>query len=234
MTPFHAHTLQLISMIVAVTAAGISLLCWYNHRGGPGLRGWAAALLMSSIGYVLFSLRGEGTSFRFILAGNAVFVAGYACMWMGMRRFNDSTLATELMASVVVALTIVFSALFTIAWQVDSVRGQSMVFSLVIALLAAAAAWEAWHGGKVDGLRSRAIVAYGLAAIALCRLVRAGSLLAQNIGWIHIPDGRAIRGLMDYGVTVAIVVVTFGLVLLTNERFEREHALTLDEPEAAS
>ena len=38
---------------------------------------------------------------------------------------------------------------------------------------------------------------------------------------------------MDYGVTVAIVVVTFGLVLLTNERFERDHSRSLDEPEAS-
>ncbi len=230
MTPFHAPTLQLVSMIVAVTAAGISMLCWYSHRGGPGLRGWAAALLMSSLGYVLFGLRGEYTSFRFILAGNAAFVAGYTCMWMGMRRFNDPTLSTELMASVVVAFTIVFSALFTIAWQVDPLRGQSMTFSLVISLLAAAAGWEAWRGGRIDGLRSRPIVACGLAAIALARLLRAASLLAQNMGWIGVPDGRALRGLMDYGVTVAIVVVTFGLVLLTNERFEREHARALDEP----
>ena len=234
MTPFHAQTLQLVSMIVAVTAAGISLLCWYNHRGGPGLRGWAAALLMSSIGYVLFSMRGDNTSFRFILLGNAVFVAGYACMWMGMRRFNDPTLSTELMASVVVAFTIVFAALFTIAWQVDPLRGQSMTFSLVISLLAAAASWEVWRGRPIDGLRSRPVVAYGLAAIALARLLRAASLMAQNIGWIQVPDGRAIRGLMDYGVTVAIVVVTFGLVLLTNERFEREHSRSIDGPEASS
>lgn len=234
MTPFHAPTLQLVSMIVAVTAAGISLLCWYNHRGGPGLRGWAAALLMSSVGYVLFSLRGGDTSFRFILLGNAAFVAGYTCMWMGMRRFNDPTLSTELMASVVVAFTVVFSALFTIAWQVDPGRGQSMVFSLVISMLAAVAAWEARRGGRTDGLRSRSVVAYGLAAIALARLLRAASLLGQNVGWIQAPDGRALRSLMDYGVTVAIVVVTFGLVLLTNERFEREHARALEEPEPSS
>lgn len=229
MTPFNAPTLQLVSMIIAVTAAGISLLCWYNHRGGPGLRGWAAALLMSSLGYFLFSLRGENTSFRFILLGNAVFVAGYTCMWMGMRRFNDSSLKTELMAAVVVAFTIVFSALFTIAWQVDPLRGQSIVFSLVIAMLAAAASWEAWRGGRRDGLRSRSIVAIGLAAMAVFRLVRAASLLAQNFSLLQVPDGRAIRGMMDYGVTVAIVVVTFGLVLLANERFEREHSRTLDE-----
>ena len=151
-----------------------------------------------------------------------------------MRRFNDDTLATELMASVVVAFTVVFSALFTIAWQVDSQFGQSMVFSLVIALLAAASSWEAWRGKRIDALHSRSIVAAGLAAIALARLVRAASLFAQKVGWIGIPDGRAIRGLMDYGVTVAIVVVTFGLVLLTNERFERDHARSLDEPQASS
>ena len=70
--------------------------------------------------------------------------------------------------------------------------------------------------------------------MAVFRLVRAASLLAQNFSLLQVPDGRAIRGMMDYGVTVAIVVVTFGLVLLTNERFERDHARSLDEPQASS
>ena len=234
MSALHPATLQLVSTIVALSAAGISLLCWYNHRGGPGLRGWAAALLMSSVGFVLFGLRGPETSFRFVLLGNAVFVAGYVCLWMGMRRFNDPTLATELMASVVVAMTIVFAALFTIAWQVDPLRGQSIVFSLAIALLAAAAAWEAWRGGRIDGLQSRPIVTAGLLGIALARLARSATLLAQNFDLLGVPTGRVLRSYTDYAVTVCIVVVTFGLVMLASERFERDHARTLDEPRPPS
>lgn len=230
MSPLHPATLQLVSLIVAVTAAGISLMCWYNHRGGPGLRGWAAALLMSSVGFVLFFLRGPEPSFRFVLIGNAVFVAGYTCLWMGMRRFNDSSLAPELMAAVVVALTIVFAALFTIAWQVDSVRGQSIVFSLAISLLAGITAWEAWRGGRGDGLRSRSIVGWGLVGISLARLMRAGTLLAQNLDLLSVPYGRALRSYLDYGVTVCIVIVTFGLVMLASERFERDHARAVDGP----
>ncbi len=234
MSPLHLPTLQLISTIVAVTAAGISLLCWYNHRGGPGLRGWAAALLMSSVGYVLFGLRGPEPSFRFVLVGNVAFVAGYTCMWMGMRRFNDATLSTELMAAVVVAITILFAALFTIAWQVGYMRGQSMVFSLSVSLLAGAAAWEAWRGRRIDGLRSRPIVAGGLAAIALARLARAATLMGQDLDMLVAADARAARTYLDFSVTVSIVVVTFGLVLLATERFEREHAHSLDEPAGSS
>ena len=234
MLPLHPQTLQLISTIVAITAAAISLLCWYNHRGGPGLRGWAAALLMSSVGFVLFGLRGPEPSFRFVLLGNAAFVAGYTCMWMGMRRFNDATVHTELMAAIVVAITVVFAALFTIAWQVDSMRGQSIVFSLTISLLSGAAAWEAWRGRRIDGLRSRPIVVTGLAGIALARLARAATLFGQNLDVLGVPEGRALRTYLDFSMTVFIVVVTFGLVLLATERFEREHARSLDEPESSS
>src|SRR5690349_591412 len=129
----HPATLHLVSVIVTVVAAGVSLLTWYHHREGPGLRGWATALLLSGAGTVLFGLRGPDASFRVILFGDTLFVAGFAMMWMSMRRFNDRGVRVELMAMIVVAIIIVFAALFTLAWQVAPVmRAQSVVFSMFI------------------------------------------------------------------------------------------------------
>jgi len=138
----HAPTLHFVAVLVTVVAAGVSMLTWYHHRDGPGLRGWALALLLGSAGTFLFGLRGPDASFRFILIGDALFVAGFATMWLSMRRFNDPAMGAELAGVIVAAIVIVFVALFTLAWQVAPVvRAQSIVFSLFVFILASLAAW---------------------------------------------------------------------------------------------
>jgi hypothetical protein len=230
----HSPTLNLVSIIVTVVAAGVSLLTWYHHREGPGLRGWAIALLLSGAGTLLFGLRGPDASFRVILFGDTLFVAGFAMMWMSMRRFNDRGVSMELMGVIVVAIIIVFAALFTLAWQVaPAARAQSMVFSLFVCGLALAAAWETWRGRRLDGLRSRPVAAVALAGIAFSRLIRAAMVMAQAMDMIEPSVGVIAQGYALYFTTVCILVVTFGLVLMANERFEREYAMSTDPGRAA-
>lgn len=225
----HPPTLHLVSVIVTVVAAGVSLLTWYHHREGPGLRGWTLALVLSSVATYLFGLRGPDSSFRMVLAGDALFVAGFATMWMSMHRFNDPGMTARLMAVMIAAVVIVFAGLFTVAWQAAPVaRAQSVIFSLFICLLALAAAWETWRGRRLDGLRSRPVAAVALCGIALARLIRAVMVLVQGMGMIE-PDVSAIaQGYALYFTTVCILVVTFGLVLMAHERFERQYAMSTD------
>jgi hypothetical protein len=229
MPALHAPTLNLVGIVVTLVATGISLIAWYSHRGSPGLRGWALALLLGSAGTLLFSLRGPDASFRFILLGDALFVAGFATMWMSMRRFNDPAVGAELMTVIVAAITLVFAALFTMAWQVAPVvRAQSIVFSLFVFILALLAAWETWRGRRLDGLRSRPIAAFALAGIAIARLARAIMVFLQGLGLVDASTAAIAQGYAHYFTTVFILVVTFGLVLMANERFEREYALSVE------
>ncbi|WP_421994687.1 hypothetical protein [Reyranella sp.] len=233
MPSLNLPTLNLISVIVTLVSAGVSLLTWYHHRGGPGLRGWALALLLGSAGSYLYSLRGPDTSFRLILTGNALYVAGFAAMWVSMRRFNDPSLASELMAATTVAITTVFVLLFVLAWKAGpGVRAQSIVFSLFVFSLTTAAAWETWRGRRLDGLRSRSVAAIALAGIALVPLMRAAAVTLVGMGLLDIADWATIRNYGNYATTVFILVVTFGLVLMANERFERQYAQQLDELDA--
>jgi hypothetical protein len=230
----HPPTLHLVSIIVTVVAAGVSLLTWYHHREGPGLRGWALALVLSGVGTFLFGMRGPDASFRMILAADALIVAGFATMWMSMRRFNDRSMTAELMAVIIAATVIVFAALFTVAWQVAPVaRAQSVVFSLFVCVLALAASWETWRGRRLDGLRSRPVAAVALAGIAFARLTRALMVLAQGMDMVEPSVGVVAQGYALYFSTVCILVVTFGLVLMANERFERQYAMSTDPGRAA-
>jgi len=151
-----------------------------------------------------------------------------------MRRFNDRSMTAELMGVIIAAIVIVFAALFTVAWQVAPVaRAQSVVFSLFICALALAAAWETWRGRRLDGLRSRPVAAVALAGIAVARLIRAAMVLAQGMDMIEPSVGAIAQGYALYFTTVCILVVTFGLVLMANERFERQYAMSTEPGRAA-
>lgn len=223
----HPNTMALISLVVTLVGAGVSLLSWYNHRRSAGLPAWATTLLMSSAGTVLFILRGPESQYRFLLllAGNSAFVAGYSWMWLSMRRSNDRSLTFELMASITVAITVVFAAVFTMGWQIaPGARGHTIVFSLLLCVLVSATAWETLRGRRIDGLQSRKIAGGAFVAIAVARLVRGGAFLAQGVGLLDPETALPLTSYTLYFMTVCIVVVTFGLVLMANEQFERDYA----------
>lgn len=227
----HPNTMALISLVVTLVGAGVSLLSWYNHRRSAGLPAWAITLLMSSAGTLLFILRGSESQYRFLLllAGNAAFVAGYAWMWLSMRRANDPSLTPALMGSITVAITVVFATVFTMGWQVaPGARGHTIVFSLWLCALVSATAWETLRGRRIDGLQSRKIAGGALIAIALARLLRGGAILAQGLGLLEAQTVIPLLGYTLYFMTVCIVVVTFGLVLMANEEFERNYARSIE------
>ena len=53
MSPLHAPTLQFVAVLVTLVAAGVSLLTWYHHREGPGLRPMDAASPYRSLELIL-------------------------------------------------------------------------------------------------------------------------------------------------------------------------------------
>jgi hypothetical protein len=227
---FDPATLSLVSILVTFVGAGVSLLTWYYHRDAPGLRGWAIALLLGGLGNVVFSRRTPETQFAYVLAADLLFVAGFASMWMSMRRFNDRRIGPARMAISVVGVTGLFAVLSTLSWQfADQVAAQSVLFSLFVSALSAAASWETWQAGRYDGLRSRAFAALALAGIAVTRLVRAAMVPLQAVGLIEQASGRIAQSYALYITTVCILIVTFGLVLMATERAERAHAALFDK-----
>ncbi|MDP2330951.1 MAG: hypothetical protein Q8M19_09685 [Reyranella sp.] len=215
----HPLTLDLVNVFTTLVAAGVSLLAWYRYRSVVALRSWAAALVLSSIGSLLFSLRGPETSAVVFVMADALCVASFATMWVSMRRFNGDKAPPLRMAIVATAITCGFVFLVTLSWQMGAaLRAQSLVFSLFVGGLALATAWETWRGGRRDGLQSRRIAAAALAGIAATRLIRVALL---GLDWFDIVDQQTADIAWGYGLyfsTVCVLVVTFGLVLMAAER----------------
>lgn len=222
----HLPTLDIVSVFTTLVAAGVSLLAWYRHRDTAALRSWAAALVLGAVGAMMFILREPGTSAVLFVAADALCVASYATMWVSMRQFNAGPTPPARMMAIVGTITGVFALLVTLSWQMGAaLRAQSLVFSLFVGGLALATAWATWRDGRRDGLRSRHIAAAALAGIAATRLFRVG-LLALD--WFDIVGPEAADRAWGFGMyvsTACVLIVTFGLVLMTNERqYAREAA----------
>lgn len=221
--------LNLVSTIVILASAGVSLLTWYYHRDAPGLRPWSIALLLAAGGLVLYGQRAEYTPGWLIFTADLLFVGGFAMMWMSLRRFNDRRIGANRVIIEAAVVCAVFTVLSFTSWQLGGGRlVQSGLRTVFICLLSGAAAWETWRGGRKDGLHSRAVAASALAGIALIRVVRTIVVVLQFSGVVDATVGRIVQNYTVYLTTGCMLIVTFGLILMATERAERERAALFD------
>lgn len=82
------QTLYLIILLNSLCYCVIWAGFAYVHRDIPGARWWLGAAVMTTLGGLLMS--GDGTPWgrAFMIAGNAVVVAGFVLVWQGIREFH--------------------------------------------------------------------------------------------------------------------------------------------------
>ena len=218
-----ASILLFVGILVRLAASGIALLAWYVHRDVVCLLGWAAAMFLSAVGMWVGSFRGVENAASVTLMANLLFVAGYTLMWASLRRFNDESLSLGRQALTVLAVCGAFALLFLLAGHLGwPRRAQSALFSLFIAGLTLLAAWETWRGFRHDGLRSRHIAAGALACIATTRLVRFGLIVVQFLDAVPSATAELVQSYTLYANVLFLLVATAGLVLMAQERIDRE------------
>ncbi len=225
-----ASTLLFVGIFVRLAAAGVALLAWYHHREVVCLLGWSLAMALSALAMAVGSLRGADNALHLTLMTNVMFVIGYALMWTSMRRFNDDRLRPVDQLIGVLATAAAFVVLFALAWWFDAPRrGFSALFSLFIAGLTLAAAWETWRGFALDGLRSRHIAGVALACIAATRLIRLALIGLQTTGTVSPATSELVQSFTLYFNIAFLLAATFGLILMAQEWVDNRAA----RPEAS-
>ncbi|MDI1284883.1 MAG: hypothetical protein PSV46_10850 [Reyranella sp.] len=222
-----ASTLLFIGIFVRLTAAGVALLAWYHHREVVCLLGWSLAMALSALAMAVGSLRGADNALDVTLLTNVLFVVGYALMWTSMRRFNDSRVRPINQLIGVLMVAGAFVALFALAWWFGAPRrALSALFSLFVAGLTLAAAWETWRGFGRDGLGSRHIAGTALACIAATRLIRVTLIGLQMTGAVSPATGELVQSFTLYFNIAFLLAATFGLILMAQEWVDGRSAQT--------
>ncbi|TAJ97669.1 MAG: hypothetical protein EPO41_02170 [Reyranella sp.] len=222
----NVKTLYLIGGIVTVASAGAALLTWYHHRNAPGLRAWAAALLLTVLGALILRVRIAQADLAPVLAADMMIVAGFAAMWLSLRFANQGRTDLVRLIAIAVGISAAFLALFVVLRALGVGRqAASIPFSLLLGLLGLASAWEIRRGRHKDDLHSRLPAALAFAGLGIARVVRAGVLGCEVVHILPPGAAAATHPYTLYATIVFTVVVTYGLVMMANEQAGRREAM---------
>lgn len=211
--------LYMVGALVTTIGAVAALLTWSLHRYAPGLRAWAVTLLLSAVGALVLRLYGQPPDVRLALAANAVIVAGFAMMWMSLRLYNQG-LADRV--RLLIAAAVASGAFVALSGLVSAAgAGQlaaAIPFSAFLGVLSLGSAYEVRSGQHQDGLRSRLLTALAFAGLGLARLIRAATLGLEAAGLLGPGMAGTIHPFALYATIVFILIITYGLVMMANER----------------
>ena len=213
-------TLYLLNIVVALVTAGVSFFSWLNHRDMPGLRGWAIGLSLGAAGTVALSLQTPASPIILAIAGNTLIVAGYATVWMSVRRFNDGGLDLRCV-TIPVGLFVVIFSIASLAGA--DMRGRIAMVSTAIGALSLLAGREVFTARKKEPLGSRLPTSLAFAFIAIAMLVRAFFALLGEVPSTDPAHYDPTQGSTLFVNTVCLVAVTLGLLMMANERLRRRY-----------
>lgn len=217
-------TLYLVAAVVTLSGAGAVLLTWYHHRDAPALRAWAAALLVGNLGAVIVRVAGPFSSIQSTLVSNLLIIAGFALIWANQYLANRDRLGVSRQVGFTVAVCAAYAVLFAVIFSAGAgqgMRSTSVLFSLFLAVLSLATAWEFRRGMARDGLRSRIVVVWAFVAMSLARLARA---TAVSLEATNVIDGKlslTVTGYALYATVILVLAITYGLIQMANEAAAR-------------
>ncbi|WP_422033897.1 GGDEF domain-containing protein [Reyranella sp.] len=218
--PIDVVTLYQLNFTIGLTMAGICFFSWIHQRDILGLRGWSAALLLGSLGSLELSLRTNSSPLLLVIMANSLVVAGYASVWMSVRRFNSGERG--------VRHTVVPTAVFVVIFSVALLAGTDVnvrvaICSLTIAILSLLAGREAFRGRMGEQLKSRIPTALALLLMACAMVVRAIFSLVEDppVG-DTTPFYDPTQGITLLVNTICVVAMTLGFLMMANERL-RQH-----------
>jgi diguanylate cyclase (GGDEF)-like protein len=214
-------TLYLLNFVIGLVMAGIYFFSWFHHRDILGIRGWATALALGAVGSLELSLRTNSSPIPLVIMANSLIVAGYATVWMSVRRFNTGERAINF----AVIPTAAFVVFYTIALLGGAdVNVRVALCSLVIAILSAFSGWEVFRARISEPLSSRIPTAIALFLMALAMIVRmVFSALSDAPEGPTTPFYDPTQGITLLFNTICVVAMTLGFLMMANERLRHHY-----------
>jgi len=226
-TVFDIRTLFLVLFIVCFALSIDLIFFWRRNRSVDGPNYWALAMISSTIGSLMYIVRGFVPLFGSVFFSTIFTIGGFALFLRGIRKFFKVTRGSALEWGAI-GFSACYSVYFTLV--VPSLVARIVFFSLVAALLLFRCSWLLFQcnpAGK-DEIHSFATAStFLLAVISLLRAV----LAISGIGvpdTVSFMDPNLVTSVAVLGVITTYISLAIGLTSLPG-RFAMEELRASEE-----
>ena len=190
----------------------------------PAMRAWALGSGLWALGFVLLVARGGLPEWLAVTGGNTLVLVGLCWIYFGLRLTLGLPAGPrwDLPVGVAVGAVSLFFSLF-----VANPPLRVLVFSLLLALLGAAAAHLLLRVAPERAPAEKKLLGglgWAFAATALLFAVRGGVAAGQLTGWPAAGWADSVRSLSTLAAIALNVTLMFGLTHLVTARYQRKLA----------
>ena len=164
MLPLDVPTMLLMTAAASATMALSMAAVRPERREGMGL--WALALVLHTITYLLFTLRGAVPAWASVVLANTLLAGTFALALAAVRQFQGHGLPWRRMLVPVLAMALLF------AWFQDDYRACVIVAGVVPPLQVALVLWALWRPKPPAQMRGAVLLTAGLGLQAVLLAVR--------------------------------------------------------------
>lgn len=218
----HSPTLIVLAAILAALVTSVLYVVWHFNKNIPGLRLWTFSFLSASVFCVSLLLRDHMPELvSVVLTQSGIALTAYFC-FLGSRAYMGRTLPTHAYAVVAIAAVVGLSVYFTVELPHMGARFalSGLVSGVYFVLTATTLAQGGFRNVPARYLFSGLVGFHGVFILLRPLLFR-----LATVGSGHEADARLIDLLSQYVVleaTIALVMMAFGAVMLTNEYITTE------------
>ena len=208
-----AHVPTMFIMLIAVSAALAIAVGAMARRGErDGLTLWAMGLVLHTVVYVLFSLRGQISDLLSIVVANTMLSMAIALLNEAIYRFQQRPPPRWLVWAPVPLVAVLFLA------YIDSQSTRTLLASVFVSgqlSLALGALWQ--HRHRTVG-RGQALVAASFALVIAVFVYRALLVLGDTGAVGPMTQAHPVQTLSFMTSMVTAVVMSLGFVIMAKER----------------
>jgi diguanylate cyclase (GGDEF)-like protein len=214
------QTLSVVTVFVTALLGALLVFAGLQNRAVRAPMVWGAAFIVSAVGLAFLTTRGTAPNWLSIDIANALVLLGSSLTWAGSRMFDARPVRTGLVVSPPVLWLIACSVP---AFAAD-VNLRVVLFSAMMAMLAAVTAEEFWRG-RAEPLMSRWPTVCALLGYAAALLARIPAILLSPVLAEQSLMSSVSFALLAFGTLLFTVVLAFLLLNMTKERTELQHKI---------
>ncbi|CAN5378907.1 GGDEF domain-containing protein [soil metagenome] len=232
LSTLHSQSLGLAAFIMLSTLSGLTLFFYLTRKTYPGVGFWTAAQALLAGGFLLVILRANIPDWASVLAGNYLFLIGMALFYDGLQHFYGRPAALQINVTNHALGLVCLGLLAYFLYAEDNVYARVVCNNVFRVFIAARAFWLVTKGRR-DG-RSPPHTLLGIifvfAATGIARITIALNS-PQVVRFLEQDLNFRLSLLVDL---IMILVISFGVLLLTHTRIADELDEARDKAERMS